>query len=84
MLPAGVESKVEQTLNTTCRQPSPKSQSSAASDCATASGAGMDRLLRATTPASQAAATGASGTPRNCTVASPPLASVLAMSLAPV
>ena len=52
ILPSGVESKVEQYLKTICRQPCRRSQSSAASDCATASAAAIERLFSATTPAS--------------------------------
>src|SRR4051794_17958429 len=84
MFPSGVESKVEQYLNTNCRQPCARSHSNASSESATASAAGIERLFRATTPASQASGAGFVGTPRNCTVESPPLASVFAMSLAPV
>jgi len=89
MLPSGVESKVEQYLKMIWRQPCAFSHSSAASDWATASAAGIERLFSETMPASQSGGAGLPGTPRNCTVASPPvppppLASVLAMSDAPV
>ena len=44
MFPASVESKVEQYLNIACRIPAgPRSQSSAAMDCTTASCAGKSR-----------------------------------------
>ena len=84
MLPSGVESKVEQYLNTNCRHPCARSHSKASIESATASAAAIERLFSATTPASQVSGAGFVGRPRNCTVASPPLASVLAMSLAPV
>ena len=89
MLPPGVESKVEQYLNINWRQPCACSHFSAARDCTTASPAGIDRLFRATTPASISSGAGVEGTPRNWAVRKPPcpgspLASVLPISLAPV
>ncbi len=84
ILPSFVESKVEQYLNRICVAPCASSHSQAASDWATASAAGMVRLFSATTPASQLAGAGPGGMPTNCIVAMPPLARVLARSLAPV
>src|ERR687883_1841659 len=89
MLPSGVESKVEQYLNTTCRHPCALSQCNASSEAATASSTGTDRDFSDTTPASTSGAAASRGTPMYCEVTSPPcpgkpLARVLAMSLAPV
>ncbi len=86
MLPASVESKVEQYLNRICRQPCARSQASAASDCATASSAGMLRDFSATTSASDcgSAASTLSGTPTVCSVRMPPRVSMFATSVAPV
>ena len=52
ILPASVESKVEQYLKKICLAPLALSQRQAASDCATASAAGMVRDFSATTMAS--------------------------------
>ena len=90
ILPSGVESKVEQYLKTNLPAAlAPAASRAPASDCATASAAGIERLFSATTPASISAGAGSVGRPRNCAVREPPwpgnpLASVLAMSLAPV
>src|SRR3954469_8404296 len=89
MLPSGVESKVEQYLNTTCRHPCAFSQCNASSEAATASSTGTDRDFSDTTPASTSGAAVPRGTPMYCEVTSPPcpgkpLARVLAMSPAPV
>jgi hypothetical protein len=85
MLPASVESNVEQYLKKNCRVPACLSAEMAASDCATASAAGIVRDLSATTMAS-AAGSGASfaGTPITCSVRMPPRTSMLARSVAPV
>ena len=85
MLPASVESKVEQYLKKYCRVPARLSAPNAASDCATASAAGIVRDFRATTIAS-ASGSGApvAGTPITCTVRMPPRTSMLARSVAPV
>ena len=85
MLPAGVESKVEQYLKKNCRAPAPRNQSRAASDCATASAAGMVRDFSATTTASTSdGSRSAGGTPKSCTVRIPWRTRVLARSVAPV
>src|SRR5262249_30084428 len=78
MLPASVESKVEQYLKKYWRAPAARSRASAARDIATASAAGMVRDFSATTIAS------ASGTPISCTVRMPWRTRVLARSVAPV
>ena len=52
ILPASVESKVEQYLKKAWRTPQARSRSSASTDCATASAAGIARDLSATTTAS--------------------------------
>jgi hypothetical protein len=49
ILPASVESKVEQYLKKTCGAPRARSASKAAVESATASWAGIERLLSATT-----------------------------------
>src|ERR1700712_2661221 len=72
MLPSGVESKVEQYLNTIWRTPCACSQARASKDCLTASAGGLERLLSETTPASTFGAAGPDGTPRYCVVRSPP------------
>src|SRR5262249_38137365 len=84
MFPRGVESKVEQYLKTNCRHPCSFSQLKAWSDCRIASGASIDRVLRATIPASHPCGMCSADRPKNCIVASPPFARVLAISLAPV
>jgi hypothetical protein len=84
MLPSGVESKVEQYLKRIWLAPWARSQSQAASDCATASAAGIDRDLSATTPASTPGSAGSPGSPQYCTTRMPPRASVLARSDDPV
>src|SRR5581483_9251631 len=84
MLPLGVESKVEQNLKWICRAPACLSQASAASDWATASAGGMVRDFSATTTASTASASGASGMPMVWMVRMPPRTSMLARSVAPV
>ena len=85
MLPAGVESKVEQTLNITWPAPRARSHASAARERATASAAGPERVLRATTTASASGrGRSSAGTPMVWTVRRPALASVLARSEAPV
>src|SRR5215510_5445018 len=85
MLPASVESKVEQYLKKYCRAPAAFSRSSAARDIATAAAAGMVRDFSATTIAS-ASGSGSpgAGTPITCTVRMPWRTSVLARSVAPV
>ena len=87
MLPAGVESKVEQTLKMNWRAPAACSQRSAASESATACAAGVVRDFNATTTASACATSAATspwGTPITCTVRRPPRTNMLAMSVAPV
>ena len=85
MLPASVESKVEQYLKKNWRQPAASSHWSAASDCATASAAGMVRDLRAITTASASTASaGPAGTPIICTARMPARTRVPARSVAPV
>ena len=84
MLPSGVESKVEQYLNAICAAPFALSQRQAASDCATASAAGTERVLSAITAASMPGSGAPSGTPAYCSVRAPARASVLAASLEPV
>src|SRR5215813_6560299 len=85
MLPASVESKVEQYLKTYCRAPAARRLASTARDIATASAAGIVRDLSATTIAS-ASGSGApaSGTPIAWTVRIPWRTSVFARSVAPV
>ena len=63
MLPSAVLSKVEQYLKYSWRAPCSRSHWLAASDCRTASAAGMVRDLSATTTASTSASSGPSGTP---------------------
>src|SRR5208282_4534493 len=84
MLPASVESKVEQYLKKYCLAPVAASHVSAASDCATASSAAMARVLSATTIASTPSGTRRVGTPIICTVRMPWRTSVFARSVAPV
>ncbi len=84
MLPASVESNVEQYLKKNWRHPCARNQSSAASDCATASAAGIVRDFSATTSASASTASFDAGTPMVCTVRMPPRTSMLARSVAPV
>ncbi len=85
ILPWSVESKVEQYLKKYCRAPAGRSQASAASDCSTASAAGMVRDFSATTTASlSGTAVPPGGTSIICTVRMPSRTSVLARSVAPV
>jgi hypothetical protein len=85
MLPASVESKVEQILNSTWPAPRPRSQRAAARLRSTASAAGIDRLFSATTTASTAGRSRSSrGTPMVWTVRRPALDRVFARSEAPV
>ncbi len=84
MLPASVESKVEQILNSTWSAPRARSHLSAARDSATAFAASIERLFNATTTASTSGKSRSPGTPMVCTVRSPALVSVFARSDAPV
>ena len=85
ILPASVESKVEQILNSTCEAPRPRIHFSAARDFATACDASIERLFSDTTTASTSGSFRSSdGTPMVCTVRSPQRVSVLARSDAPV
>ena len=63
ILPASVESKVEQYLKMVCWQSWACSQARAASDWATASAAGMVRDFSATTPAWAAGSAAVAGMP---------------------
>jgi hypothetical protein len=84
-LPASVESKVEQYLKKKRTQPAACNAFSASSDCETASVAGMDRVLSATTTASiSSGIVPLAGTPMVWMVRMPPLTSMPAMSVAPV
>ena len=85
MLPASVESKVEQYLKKYCFVPPRFSHSSASSDSLIASAAGMERDFSATMTAS-VSGTGppGRGTPSTTTVDMPSRTSVLARSVAPV
>ena len=86
ILPASVELKVEQYLKKILPRAGLLAASrQAASDCATASAAGIVRDFSATTMAS-ASGSGSpvAGTPITCTVRMPPRTSVLARSVAPV
>ncbi|MNI81044.1 hypothetical protein D3C73_1376240 [compost metagenome] len=86
MLPAAVESNVEQYLKKICSQPRSRNQRRASSDSFTASAAGRVLDLRAMTiaSASRCPATSAAGMPMLCTVRMPPRTSMLARSVAPV
>ena len=85
ILPASVESKVEQILNSTWPAPRPRSHFSAARERATARPASIDRLFSDTTTASTSgSARSSDGTPMVCTVRRPQRVSVLARSEAPV
>src|SRR5580765_2372099 len=85
MLPASVESKVEQYLKKYWRAPAARSRSSAARDIDTASAAGIVRDFSATTMASASGkGSVAAGTPITCTVRMPWRTRVLARSVAPV
>ena len=85
MLPASVESKVEQILNSTWPAPRARNQRAARRACAVASAAAIERVLSATTIASIAgSARSSAGTPIVCTVRRPSLAKVFARSDAPV
>ena len=85
MLPASVESKVEQYLKKNCWQPACCSQRSAASDCSTACSAGQLRDFNAITSASASGAVAsAPGRSISCTVRMPCLTRVLHRSVAPV
>src|SRR6185295_8812843 len=85
ILPASVESKVEQYLKKYWRAPAARSRSSAARDSATASAPGTVRDFSATTTASASnKGAPAAGTPITCTVRMPWRTSVLARSVAPV
>jgi hypothetical protein len=57
-LPCGVESKVEQYLNTICAAPLATNQRQAASDCVTASPAAIERVFNAITAASMVSSAG--------------------------
>jgi hypothetical protein len=84
-LPASVESKVEQILNSTWPAPRPRSHFSAACERVTACPASIERLLSETTTASTSGnARSSEGTPMVCTVRRPWRVSVLARSEAPV
>ena len=85
ILPASVESKVEQILNNTCVAPRSRSHCSAARERVTASRASIDRLLSDTTTASTSGNSRfTAGTPMVCTVRRPLRVNVLARSEAPV
>ena len=85
MLPASVESKVEQYLKKNRTQPASCSAFRASSDWATASAAGIERVLSATTTASTSSGiVPFAGTPIVWIVRMPPLTSMPAMSVAPV
>ncbi len=85
MLPASVESNVEQILNRNRSAPRDCSQASARNDWSTASRTGAVRDFSATTTASASGRVrSARGTPLTCTVRRPPFVSVLARSVAPV
>src|SRR6476619_884170 len=88
MLPAEVESKVEQYLKKRCRQPAARKKRAAARDCRTASDARIERVFSAKTTASASAASAgsrpASGKPIRSMVLRPEATRVSARSLAPV
>jgi hypothetical protein len=85
ILPASVESKVEQILNRMCPAPRLRSHFSASRERATASPASIERLFSETTTASTSGSFKSSdGTPMVCTVRRPWRVSVLARSDAPV
>src|ERR1700704_5652923 len=88
MLPASVESKVEQYLKYKCRHPAERKKRAAASDCRTASEACMERVFSAKTTASASAASAGSlppsGRPIRRMGRKPEATSVSARSLAPV
>ena len=85
ILPASVESKVEQILNRMWVAPRARSHCSASSDSVTACVAGIERLFSETTTASAAGRSRLSrGTPMVCTVRRPFSDSMLARSDAPV
>ena len=85
MLPASVESNVEQYLKKKRTQPAAWSAFSASSDWETASLAGIERVLSATTTASTSSGiVPLDGTPIVWIVRIPPLTNMPAMSVAPV
>ena len=85
MLPASVESKVEQYLNRICLAPRSRSARALASDWATASAGGQVRDLSETTTASASGSAAAeAGTPIACTTLMPARCSMSATSVAPV
>ena len=85
MFPTGVESKVEQYLNCARETPTRRNAFRAESDWVTASGAGMERVLSATTTASASPKSkSAAGGPIVKTTFIPPRTSIEPMSVAPV
>ena len=85
MLPASVESKVEQYLKRICFAPRSRSARALASDWATASAAGEVRDLSETTTAwASGSADADAGTPIACTTLMPARCSMSATSVAPV
>src|SRR5262245_1225819 len=85
MLPASVESKVEQYLKRIWWAPPRRRARALASDCATASAAGAVRDLSETTMASASGRAAAdAGTPIVCTTLMPARCSISATSVAPV
>ena len=85
MLPASVESKVEQYLKRICFAPRSRNARALASDWATASGDGEVRDLSETTTASASGSADAdAGTPIACTTLMPARCSISATSVAPV
>src|SRR3954447_7235019 len=84
MLPAGVESNVEEILKKICRTPSSSSQASAARESRTASSAGVVRDFSATTTASTSPRSRSRATPKVWTTRMPSRRSVLQRSVAPV
>ncbi len=75
---------MEQYLNATCSAPFATSHRQAASDCATASATGTERVFSEITAASIPGAGAPSGIPAYCSVRAPARASVFAASLEPV
>ena len=85
ILPASVELKVEQYLKRICRAPRSRNARALASDCATASAAGVVRDLSETTIASASGSAEAdAGTPITCTTLMPARCNMSATSVAPV
>ena len=76
ILPAGVESKVEQYLKKICPAPAPAARRARSSDMATASAPGCVRDFSAITTAS-ASGIGPAGMPIVCTVLMPAAASII-------